>query len=379
MVKMNIETLVTPYLAKKEKINLVVGVIDREYKSVLGFGKLGDSFSNAPNGDTIFEIGSITKAFTATLLSILVENKIVELTTHVNKLKKEYEDISEKITLEKLATHTSGLPRLPTNFMKLEQMDLENPYEFYKPEDLDTYMQNYDREPERTFGKISYSNVGFGLLGYILSLQLNQSYEEAIIKNICNPLGLLDTRITMTNEQKTRLAIGHSPRGKPVKNWNFSVLEGTGALRASANDLLEFLSANLQISSSPLNQALTRTHELKCEVFASPVGLQKLLRVGHFLNLVAQFRGEPLVKLKHKGVALGWLVSLLPSISKYVYWQNGGTGGYRSFCGFVKDTKTGVVILSNYSEGIFDTCRKYSVDTIGFKILENINLMSGNR
>ena len=379
MVKINIETVVNPYLAKKENINLVVGVIDNEYKSVLGFGKFGDSFSDTPNGNTIFEIGSITKVFTATLLSILVENKKIELTTPIKNLKKEYEHIPEKITMEKLATHTSGLPRLPTNFMKLEQMDMENPYAFYKLEDLETYMQNYDGKPERTFGKISYSNLGFGLLGYILSLQLKQPFEELIIKNICNPLGLLDTRITMTNEQKTRLAIGNSPRGKPVKNWDFSVLEGAGALRASANDLLEFLSANLQISSSPLKQAITRTHELKCEFFASPVGFQKLLRVGHFLNLVAQSRGGPLVKVKHKGVALGWFVSLLPSISKNIYWHNGGTGGYRSFCGFVKDTNTGVVVLSNYSEGICDTFRKYSVDTIGFKILENINLMGGNR
>lgn len=374
MVKMNIETVVSPYLEKKENINLVVGVIDREDKSVLGFGQLEDSSSDVPNGDTIFEIGSITKVFTATLLSILVENKRIELKTPIKNLKKEYEHIPEKITIEKLATHTSGLPRLPNNFMKLEKMDVENPYDFYKPEDLETYMQNYNRYPERTLGKISYSNLGFGLLGQIISYQLKQPYEEAIIKNICNPLGLLNTLITMTNEQKARLAIGRSPRGKPVKNWDFSVLEGAGALKSSANDLLEFLTANLQISSSPLKKAIARTHELKCKFFASPVGFQKLLRIGHCLSLVAQYPSGPLVKVQRKGVALGWFVSLLPSISKYVYWHNGGTGGYRSFCGFVKDTNTGVVVLSNYSEGIFDTFRKYSVDTIGFKILENINL-----
>jgi len=373
MLKTNIETLVTPYLVNKENINLVVGVIDQEEKSVFGFGKIGDSLSDKVNENTIFEIGSITKVFTATLLSSLVENKRIELTTPIKDLHEGYKHISEKITIEKLVTHTSGLPRLPNNLIKLGKTDLKNPYKLYKPEDLDNYLQNYHGEAKGTFGTISYSNLGVGLLGYILALQLQQSYETAIIQNICHPLGLLDTCITLNNEQKTRLARGHSAKGKAVQNWDLSALEGAGALRASANDLLEFLSANLQTSSSSWQQAIIKTHELKCELFAPQTGLLKLIPLEYIFNLVEQLRGGSLVKPQLKGIALGWLISLLPTSNNYVYWHNGGTGGYRSFLGFVKDTNTAVVILSNYASGVFDGFRKYSIDTIGFRILEDLN------
>ena len=126
----------------------MVGIIDGEYKSIWGFGKSGDSSSNVPNGDTIFEIGSITKVFTATFLSLLIEKKQIELKTPIKNLKKEYEHISENITIEKLATHTSGLPRLPNNFINSENIDVENPYKLYTSEDLDT-ATNVRRDKKR--------------------------------------------------------------------------------------------------------------------------------------------------------------------------------------------------------------------------------------
>ncbi|NEO32311.1 MAG: beta-lactamase family protein [Symploca sp. SIO3C6] len=368
MLKLDIETIVEPFVSKKRNINLVVGVINGDLHSILSFTGFSEPSSSTPDGDTLFEIGSITKVFTSTLLSILVEDGQLELKDFIGNLITKYEHLPRNITLESLATHTSGLPRLPSNLMKSAQKDPENPYAAYTIENLDEYLRSYDGKNVKTLGTISYSNLGVGLLGHILAHHLEMSYEEAIVSRICNPLTLSNTRITLTDEQQARLAIGRSSKGQPVKNWDLPTFAAAGALRSTANDLLKFLAANLKPNQTPFEQAINNMHKIRCEQFPPVEGIPKLLS-----GVMKLFPNEPLVLTQHRGIALGWFITHLPSVQKDVYWHNGGTGGYRSFYGFVKDTCTGVVILSNHANGIFEMLNKYSVDTIGLKILEKIN------
>jgi CubicO group peptidase (beta-lactamase class C family) len=373
MLNTNIENFVTPFILKRSNLTLVIGVIDGDDRLIRGFGQLSESSINSPDGNTLFEIGSISKVFTSTLLSILVNHQELELTAPINRLMKDYQQLPDDITLLSLATHTSGLPRVPSNLMKSVQQDRQNPYAAYTLKELNEYLQSYDSKQRKTEGTISYSNLGFGLLGHILAQHLGLSYEDAIVRHICEPLGLSDTCVTLTEEQKSRLAISRSGNGKPVKNWDLPTLAGAGALRSTANDLLKFLAENLQPSYPPFAQSIAATHTLRCETFASLAGVPKFLsRVGVF-KLIEQLFGEPPVRRELKGIALGWFVTYLPSVNQQVYCHNGGTGGYRSFCGFIKETSTGVVVLSNYGAGLWSRLSQYSVDTIGLQILESMN------
>ncbi|MEM6517966.1 MAG: serine hydrolase domain-containing protein [Cyanobacteria bacterium P01_C01_bin.70] len=372
-----IEAIAAPFMAQKESLALVVGIVQGDDDWVEGFGQMSHG-SAISDGDIVFEIGSLTKLFTATLLSLLVERQELKLTTPINQLAPAYQQLPDTITLGTLATHTSGLPRLPTNIHQAIKADSQNPYAAYTREDLHAYLQSHDGTPGKTTGTISYSNLGAGILGNILADHLGQSYEEAVIDAICTPLGLQDTRVKLSDGQTARLAIGHSPDNKPLKNWDVPTLAGAGALRSTANDLLKFLRANLQATSPPLGRAIAATHSLQSKTFASPTGITKLLvKLGGF-RLLRLLQGKPLVERQPKGIGLGWFVDYLPKIDQPVYWHNGGTGGYRSFCGFILNTQTGVVVLSNYGDNLGSLLSHYSVDAIGFQILKTLVFPQAN-
>ena len=371
MQRAEIEAIVAPFVNKKDYLTLVVGVIQGDDYWTEGFGPMSQ-WSAISDGDILFEIGSLTKLFTSTLLSLLVERQELKLATPINQLAPTYEKLPDTITLGSLATHTSGLPRLPANLRQSIQ-DVHNPYATYTFEHLHDYLLGHNGTPGKTTGAVSYSNLGVGILGNILADHLGTTYEAAIVESICKPLGLSDTRITLSDEQIARLAVGYSQDNRPVKNWDLPTLAGAGALRSSAHDLLMFLQANLKGSSTPLARAIANTHTLQCDTFAPPTGIAKILSRLGFFHLLKTVRGEPLAKREEKGVGLGWFIEHLPTTDQYVYGHNGGTGGYRSFCGFIPKTQTGVVVLSNYGDNLSSMLGRYSVDAIGCKILEVLN------
>lgn len=386
-IESTIESIIAPWIAKKVHINLVIGIIQGDERWTKGWGIIHSPNLNQtghPGERTLYEIGSTTKVFTTTLLSLLVEQEKLKLTTPINQLGAAYQRFPDAVTLESLATHTSGLPRLPSNLAKSIRQDQQNPYAAYTVDDLHEYLQSYDGKPGKTAGTISYSNLGVGLLGHILAEQLGQSYEEAIVQHICNPLGLSDTCITLTDEQQARFAIGYSEFGNPVKPWDLPTLSGAGALRSTASDLLTLLAANLHVEQSALATPLLRsittailnTHQLRHKTFASTPGVTGLIEKA--AKVVQRFRGQPLVVYNHAGVTLSWFVEYLPSLDYSAYTFTGGTGGHRSFCGFIKDTQTGVVVLSNYEDVLESTFGRYSLEAVGLKILEAIHLSAGS-
>ncbi|NER79097.1 MAG: beta-lactamase family protein [Leptolyngbya sp. SIO1D8] len=371
-IEADIEALVNAWIAHKEHMNVVVGVIQGGDRWVKGWNAATSSSAtdletDLPDGNTLFEIGSITKVFTATLLSLLVENQRLSLETPVNRLGSIYQQLPDTVTLESLATHTSGLPRLPDNLQKSFTEDRQNPYAAYSFEDLHEYLQNQDRQPGETTGTISYSNLAAGVLGNILADHCGQSYEEAIVQRICQPLGLQDTRITLSDKQQVRFVMGYSEDGKPAKPWDLPALAGAGALRSTANDLLTFLAAHLQPEQTSIAQVLLNTHPLRHQTFAQTKGFQWALEKG--AKWIRTLRGD-LLAHQETGVALGWFMETLPNINRCVYTHAGGTGGYRSFCGFIKETQTGVVVLSNYGELLAQMFGRYSIGNVGLKILE---------
>ncbi|MDY6937404.1 MAG: serine hydrolase domain-containing protein [Cyanobacteriota bacterium] len=377
-----IETIVTRAIAKKEHINYVVGTIRGGERWVKGWGSFRSvdrdadldsptAASRPPDGDTLFEIGSVTKVFTSTLLSLLVERGQIDLNTPVARLGEVYQKLPENVTPESLATHTSGLPRVPENLKPYHQKNPQNPYADYGFDALHEYLKQHDGQPGQNAGTIDYSNLGVGILGNILAQHGDRSYEAAIVESVCDPLGLSQTRITLSQEQKSRFAIAYSENGKPTPPWDLPTLAGAGALRSTANDMLTFLAANLQPEQTPIASAILNTHPLRYETFAPVPGVINF--IDRSLKWIRRLRGT-LVTHENRGIALGWFVDYLPTLDRQVYWHNGGTGGYRSFCGFVLGTDTGVVVLSNYGDILASMFGQYAIEEVGMKILETMNV-----
>jgi serine-type D-Ala-D-Ala carboxypeptidase/endopeptidase len=315
-----------------QSVGIVVGVISPQGRRVIAYGHLEKGDPRPLNGDTIFEIGSATKVFTSLLLADMVQRGAVSLNDPVAKYlppgAKMPERNGRSITLLDLGTHTSGLPRLPSN---LSPKDPHNPYADYSVEQLYQFLSTY--QLTRDIGaQYEYSNLGGGLLGHVLALRAGMSYEALVESRICAPLGMKSTEITLTPEMKQRLAAGHNASMDTTENWDLPTLAGAGALRSSANDMLTFLAANLGYVQSPLAPAMAAM--LKERRPTGQPGLE---------------------------IALAW--HIFTTGGKEIIWHNGGTGGYRSFMGFDPKARVGVILLSNAGTAA-------GVDDIGRHLLD---------
>lgn len=348
----------------RRNTGLIIGVIMRGQRSIYSYGMVGESRAQSPQGNTLFGIGSITKIFTTALLSVMVTEGRLNLEDSVCDLMPALSKLPSDMTLLRLATHTAGLPKMPSNIVGSMLRDRRNPYAAYTRDNLLEWLLNYGRKKTRlSTGEIRYSNVGMALLGHVLAHKANESYEQAVINRVCAPFGLNDTRITLSPAQKERLSDPHSSRGKPSRLWEVPAFAGAGALFSTADDMLGFINANLDGSQSKLTNSLQACHVIHADNFSPP---------GYLPRLVASLFGQSRYPTEyHRGVALGWFVGQLREEGKDLYWHHGATGGYRAFVGFVKDVDAGVVVLANSEpSGLDGLLSTTSTDSIGFEILE---------
>ncbi len=306
------EILVKRVDQEKQAAGIVVGIIEPNGRRVIAHGKLATADAGNIDGDTVFEIGSISKVFTSLLLADMVSRKEVALDDPAAKYLPEHVRMPERngkaITLLDLSTHTSGLPRVPGN---LNPKDPANPYADYSVDDLYQFLSGYTL-PRDPGSEVEYSNLGAGLLGHVLAHRAGTDYETLVRARITEPLGMPDTGITLSPCMKQRMATGHNAMLAPVANWDFPTLPGAGALRSSANDMLTFLEAFLDYRESTLAPAMKAMLEVK-----RPVGKSGF------------------------EMSLGW------NILGGIVWHDGGTGGFRSFIGYDPKARVGVVALSN--------------------------------
>ncbi|WP_165251509.1 serine hydrolase [Paludisphaera soli] len=419
------------FLGASGNVGLAIGLLAGGERVVLGCGETARGSGVVPDGSTVFEIGSITKVFTALLLAEAAGRGEVRLDQPVGELlpagvrAPDYR--GEPITLAQLAQHASSLPRLPSGFLRTVK-DWTNPYRDYGAGELHASL-NRTRLAFPPGSGVKYSNLGAGLLGYALASRAGVSYEGLLAERVLRPLGLSDTGIEPSDDQEARLAKGHE-RGRPTSNWDLGSLAGAGALRSTVAEMLTFLEANLDPAGSPLEAPLRACHEPR------PVAWRRRVRVGlaHGLGLaiasILVQRGVPVppgsgwfLALVHlpmmlamawkgfwsatwaalatwagclalwgsrfgwlpAGVVMGALLVAAGMVAGYVppasrarlgwqesdlgggataLWHNGGTGGYRSFLGFVAGSNVGVVVLAN-STG--------DVDAIGFDLLKRLH------
>lgn len=282
------------------------------------------------DADSVFEIGSITKVFTATLLADMVDRGEVKLVDPVSKYLPANVRVPQRegrqITLLELATQTSGLPRMPDNFTP---RDPANPFADYSVEQMYDFLNRY--QLTRDIGtQYEYSNLGVGLLGHALARRAGKSYGVLVKERVLRPLRMEHTGITLTPWMKQHLVKGHDASGKVVANWDVPTLAGAGALRSTLNDMLLFARANLDPSGGRLQRAMQQTHGARITA------------------------GRP-----DMSIGLNWHIRHFNDHD--IVWHNGGTGGYHTWMGFDKKRGIAAVVLTNGRQG---------ADDLGYELLK---------
>ena len=301
-------------------MSIVVGLVNAGGATYYSYGTTSAGSGVVPTEDTVFEIASITKAFTALMLVELASRGELSLgdtiADHLPATALSGGG-SESISLTELATHTAGFPRLPDN---LELSDPDRPYAGYTVSDLYRYLSRFVPPPSAP--RYSYSNLGYGLLGHVLERQSGKSYGELVASLVTGELGMSDTGIEPTADMRARTAQGYSGVVE-MPRWENTTLAGAGRLLSTARDMVTFLAANLGFRETALRDAMRRTHEPRLPT------------------------GERDVQ-----IALGWHVKTVGG--RQIVWHDGGTGGYSSYAGFLRDGGVGVVVLSNTFESVND-------------------------
>ncbi|WP_372370008.1 serine hydrolase [Candidatus Uabimicrobium sp. HlEnr_7] len=321
-LQQEIDKMINPIIKNEWNVGVAIGIYQKDKKNiVLTYGVKNKDSQQKITEKTIFETGSISKAFTGMLLSKMILDKKLSLANTVGDFIK-FENEIAKITLEQLVTHTSGLPRMPTNIVVKNQ---ESPYADYTYKEMLSFLRKHklSRKPGI---KYEYSNLGMSLLGKILETVAKKSYEELLVQEICKPLQMNNTKINFN--ENIQLATGYDPDFKPALNWDFPAMNAAGAVRSNIDDSLLLIEKTLKAydteNKSTLQQAILNSHNTLFEI-------DKRLKI-----------------------AMAW------HIIDDITWHNGGTEGFRSFLGFDSKRSIGVVVFTN---------TRNSLDYVGQNIL----------
>lgn len=269
---------------------------------------------------TRFQIGSISKTFTATILAQMVLAHEVSLDDPIARyLPAAVHAPShgrKAVTLLSLAEQNSGFPRLPPN---LDLSNMGNPYAAYTPEMLYDAVSHLKlaRAPGAQY---EYSNFGVTLLGQLLANAAQTTYPQLVATRVLAPLDMNDTVAQGTPASRKQLVQGYAADGSPQQPWDFGVLGGAGAIESDLHDMLLYLRANMDAPAGPLGKAMALAQQPRVP-------------------------GIP-------GMRIGLIWNTVPS---GITWHNGETGGYHTFIGFNRQTKQGVVILANVADPHIDT------------------------
>ena len=314
-----VREFVRPYIDRRQARGIVVGLVEPDgSRRVLTFGEAGEG-ARPLSARSVFEIGSITKTFTGTILADMVRRGQVRLDDPVGKYLPRGVRVpslhGRQITLLDLATHTSGLPPLPTGYVP---PDPGNPYGAYTAKHLYAFLNSHElaRAPG---AKFEYSNLGMGLLGHALARAAGaKSFQRLVANRLLRPLGMSMTGYGRTAALAPWMTRGHDRQGASATYFDMpdgAALAGGGGLNSSVTDLMTYLDANIGEPVSPIEHAMRDA------------------RRGHHFP-------RPGVQ-----VGLGWMTMERGPLT--LMGHNGGTAGYSTYIAFDPKTRAGVVVLAN--------------------------------
>lgn len=314
---------------EKLSVGIAVAIIENGQVSFINVGVANKETAQEIDQNTLFEIGSVSKVMTSTALATFVDEGTLKLSDPVqNYLPKSVKlpmKNDKAITFESLASHRSGLPRLPSNMQFSNPL---NPYVDYTTEMMYEFLNQYTL-PREVGESPEYSNLAVGLLGHTLAKIDDMNYEQMLMQRVLKPLKMKDTFVEVPRSALTRRSKGHNGNLETTDYWQLPAMAGAGAVVSDATDMALYLKANMQ--QNELASAIKLTHQPTAEF------------------------GNSLTK-----VGLGWIIQ--GTADGDVYMHNGQTGGFASFIGFNPTSHKGIVILSNTS---------ILMDEVGYSYLTN--------
>lgn len=291
-------------------VGMVVGMVTEDRELIVSRGPV--------SRDGVFDVGSITKLFTALLLADMVSQGEVGLDDPLERFLpagvRAPRWQGRHITLVDLATHTSALPPLPRNLVVRAALHRSDPYRRYTVPKLHRGLaaSRLRRAPGTGY---RYSNFGFAVLGHALALAAGSTYQGLVIDRVCRPLGLGETMFEIRADVASRRETGHAGAGRPVRDWELAAFAPTGGLRSTVADMVRFLRANLDPGGTNLAVALEEAQLPRRSIGA------------------------------HEDVGLGW--HLREEGATTIAWHNGGTAGFGAFVAMLRDQGAGVAVLYN--------------------------------
>lgn len=326
-----VDSVALVYSRKGHTHALAIGVINAGKTSSYYYGETEKGNKQLPDEQTLFEIGSISKTFTASLLAYLSQTQQLNLDDPITQYLPDSVATNpdlQRITLQHLANHTSGLPRLPDNMETVAANPLD-PYKGYTKAYLYAFLKSYKAAtpPDSLY---SYSNLGFGILGDVLSTVYGKAYNDLVAEIICQPLGLKNTT-EHPNPDTQYVTKVYNGKGRETPLWTYDDLTAHGSLKSTVPDLLIYAKAHFKMPETDLEHALALTRQF---TYFNPPDTD---------------------------IGLAWHMNMVGD--ELIYWHNGGTFGSSSYMAFTPDKKIAVVVLSNTAE---------SVDAVGLSILNAI-------
>ena len=310
------------YLSDQNTYGLSIATLENDEITYYNLGRQSSKIDTPPTNQNLYEIASMTKTMTAAILSEMVYEDKLNFDDPISKFLPDSVitwPTENRITLMELVTHQSGLPRLPMNIFTTVK-DPDNPYANYHQNDLYNFLTYYQPLPvsERTN---AYSNLGFGLLGHILSIADSLTFEQMIANRVLDNQSEGIACVELEGPALELIMQGHKENGQATCLWDSPILGGAGAVKANSEFMIHYLQAQIK------NPKYSSLHK--------PI---------------------------KKGQGQAWITSKLKNGEKYV-WHNGRTYGFSSYGAFSKENKVAVIVLSNTGK---------SVDKIGGMILEKL-------
>ena len=323
-----VRKMASPLVENRVADGLSIGYLEGEHWGIVHLGTANQDKQTA-DFRTVYEIGSVSKVFTSLLLADAVVRGEIDLDAAAqvaNPAGIQFPSYNDTpITWLDLSTHRSGLPRLPTNF---QPTDMVNPYRNYDSKEAAAFLKEYEL-PRKPGESQEYSNFATSVLGYLVAQKAGESYEQLLQERIAEPLGMDDCTISLSSDQKKRLAQPHSKFGSPTSRWTFADLPGAGGISASMRDMMRFAKAQLDPPSGKLGEAIELAWKQHGDADASGAAM-----------------------------GLGWMIAG----DGQTRWHNGQTGGSRSALFINRELKCAVIVLCNTS---LDT----GVDELAMKLV----------
>ncbi|WP_126243794.1 serine hydrolase domain-containing protein [Chitinophaga rhizosphaerae] len=311
-----VDSLVRAAFARGECVGLMVGVIDGKKSHVYAYGETATGNGKLPTGQTLFQIGSLSKTFTGILLAAQIVRGEVKADDPISKYLPDTVRMNwfegQPVTMLMLTNHTSAMPRWEP-VMKYPNFDMKQPYRHFQLPQLYDFLNKYT--PAAAPGKrYDYSNIAVGLLGELLGRNKGIGYGELLYQGILRPLKMRKTRLTASPVASRTMASGYTKEKKIQGPWVMSAVAAAGGIESNMDDMLKYARANINPGKGELGDAIRLSHQ---QTFAGSNAI----------------------------IGMGWHISRVPG---HTIVQHGGqTGGYNAYIGVEPATRKAVIVLSN--------------------------------